>query len=151
MGSKFVELFLSIEVHRVPRRTRRGSEERPGAPLVLTETEREGLVALTLRRKTARALAQRARIVLACPDGLDNKVVAVRRRVTPRMIDQQRASTSSTGSSVCLTPRSTTLARSRLYGQRLPKTSLPASRSFVCELRTHDTSDGLQCSSDSGR
>lgn len=42
---------------------------RPKAPLVLTDTEREELKALTLRRKTAQALALRARIVLACADG----------------------------------------------------------------------------------
>ena len=33
-------------------------------------------------------LAQRARIVLACADGLDNKVVAARQRVTPQMISK---------------------------------------------------------------
>jgi hypothetical protein len=40
----------------------------------LTETEHEELVALTLRRKTAQALAQRARVVLACADGQDIKI-----------------------------------------------------------------------------
>ena len=64
---------------------------RPKAPLVLTDSEREELVALTLRRKTAQALAQRARIVLACAEGLDNKVVAARQRVTPQMISKWRA------------------------------------------------------------
>jgi hypothetical protein len=59
---------------------------RPKATLVLTDTEREELKALTLRRKTAQALALRARIVLACADGHDNKVVAVRQRVTPQMV-----------------------------------------------------------------
>ncbi|MEO8038617.1 MAG: IS630 family transposase, partial [Betaproteobacteria bacterium] len=39
---------------------------RPKAELVLSQAEREQLVALTLRRKTAQALALRARIVLAC-------------------------------------------------------------------------------------
>ena len=42
---------------------------RPKAQLVLSRTEREQLEALTLRRKTAQALALRARIVLACADG----------------------------------------------------------------------------------
>lgn len=51
---------------------------RPKARLVLSESEREQLNALTLRRKTAQALALRARIVLACADGVDNKVVAAR-------------------------------------------------------------------------
>lgn len=39
---------------------------RPKAELVLSESEREQLKALTMRRKTAQALALRARIVLAC-------------------------------------------------------------------------------------
>lgn len=39
---------------------------RPKAELVLSEAEREQLKALTMRRKTAQALALRARIVLAC-------------------------------------------------------------------------------------
>jgi transposase len=64
---------------------------RPKAALVLTETEREELKALTLRRKTAQALAQRARIVLACADGHDNKVVAARQRVTKQMVGKWRA------------------------------------------------------------
>lgn len=51
---------------------------RPKAELVLNDAEREQLTALTLRRKTAQALALRARIVLACAEGADNKVVASR-------------------------------------------------------------------------
>lgn len=61
---------------------------RPKAQLVLSETEREELVALTLRRKTAQALALRARLVLACADGHDNKAVAARLRVTPQMVSK---------------------------------------------------------------
>lgn len=49
---------------------------RPKAELVLSQAEHEQLTALTLRRKTAQALALRARFVLACADGVDNKVVA---------------------------------------------------------------------------
>ncbi|QRF59026.1 IS630 family transposase [Variovorax paradoxus] len=64
---------------------------RPKATLVLTDTEREELRALTLRRKTAQALALRARIVLACAEGQDNKVVAARQRVTPQMVSKWRA------------------------------------------------------------
>ena len=48
------------------------------AQLVLSQTEREQLEALTLRHETAQALALRARIVLACRQ----QVVAVRQRVT---------------------------------------------------------------------
>lgn len=57
---------------------------RPKAILVLTGPERGELKALTLRRKTAQALALRARIVLA-------KVVAARQRVTPQMVSKWRA------------------------------------------------------------
>ncbi|MGF6768620.1 hypothetical protein P3T18_001090 [Paraburkholderia sp. GAS199] len=46
---------------------------RPKRELVLSESEREQLKALTMRRKTTQALALRARIVLACAQGMDNK------------------------------------------------------------------------------
>ena len=39
------------------------------APLILSDEERLELRALAARRKTAQALAQRARIVLACTEG----------------------------------------------------------------------------------
>lgn len=64
---------------------------RPKTQLVLTETERQELVALTLRRKTSQALALRARIVLACADGQDNNVVAARQRVAPQTVCKWRA------------------------------------------------------------
>ena len=64
---------------------------RAAGELVLSEAEREELVALTLRRKTAQALALRARIVLACADGLANKTVAARQRVTQQTVGKWRS------------------------------------------------------------
>ena len=46
--------------------------------LVLTEVEKSELTALAARPETAQALAGRARIVLACADGLENKVCSFR-------------------------------------------------------------------------
>jgi transposase len=48
------------------------------AALELSEAERAELVSLVGRRKTAQALALRARIVLACAEGGQNKVIAAR-------------------------------------------------------------------------
>ena len=63
---------------------------RPKIELVLTEAERKELAALTLRRKTAQALALRARIILACADGMANKEVAARQRVTQQTVGKWR-------------------------------------------------------------
>jgi transposase len=49
---------------------------RPKAELVLSDVERDTLVRWSRRRKTAQALAFRARIVLACAEGSTNKGVA---------------------------------------------------------------------------
>ena len=46
------------------------------APLTLSDEEHFELRALAARRKTAQALALRARIVLACAEGRQNKEVA---------------------------------------------------------------------------
>ncbi len=64
---------------------------RPKAELVLSESEREQLKALTMRRKTAQALALRARIVLACAEGTDNKIVSAKLRVTQQTVSKWRA------------------------------------------------------------
>jgi len=63
---------------------------RPKAQLVLSEPERVQLEALTMRRKTAQALALRARIVLGCAEGMDNKAVAARQRVTQQTVSKWR-------------------------------------------------------------
>ena len=64
---------------------------RPKTELLLSITERDQLTALTLRRKTAQALALRARIVLGCANGLENQVVAARQRVTAQTVSKWRA------------------------------------------------------------
>ncbi|MCP1838244.1 FixJ family two-component response regulator [Bradyrhizobium sp. USDA 4524] len=53
------------------------------APLELDEVERAELTSLASRRSTAQALALRARIVLACAEGEQSKVVAARLAVDP--------------------------------------------------------------------
>ena len=64
---------------------------RPKAALVLSGAEREQLIALTMRRKTAQALALRARIVLACAEGIDNQIVAINQRVTSHTVSKWRS------------------------------------------------------------
>lgn len=64
---------------------------RPKAELILRMEERAELKALTLRRKTAQAIALRARIVLACASGSDNKEVATRFGVTKQMVGKWRS------------------------------------------------------------
>lgn len=59
--------------------------------LVLNDWEREDLQVLTMRRKTARALALRARIVLACADGMDNKTIATKQRASQQTVSKWRA------------------------------------------------------------
>jgi transposase len=49
---------------------------RPKTRLTLSPSERESLRGLSLRRKTAQAIALRARIVLKCAEGHDNVAVA---------------------------------------------------------------------------
>ena len=49
---------------------------RRAVELVLTDAERTELDGLAARRSTAQGLALRARIVLACAQGAQNKVVA---------------------------------------------------------------------------
>ncbi len=55
---------------------------RPKVALMLTDDERVRLDSLAHRARTAPHLARRARIILACGEGHDNKVVAYRLRVS---------------------------------------------------------------------
>lgn len=75
MSWEFVEPFLILKVTRVVCVLDVAAMSgRPKAPAVLTYAEREELKTIAFLRKTARALALRACIVLACTDGQDNKV-----------------------------------------------------------------------------
>ena len=64
---------------------------RPKTQLELSPSERAQLEALTLRRKTAQAVALRARIVLGCAAGAENKAVAARQRVSEQTVCKWRA------------------------------------------------------------
>jgi transposase len=63
---------------------------RRAVAIALTTEERNELVDLTRRRKTAQQLAMRARIVLACAEGLENRVVATRLGVSKQMVCRWR-------------------------------------------------------------
>lgn len=60
------------------------------APLVLSDEEHAELKALAGRRKTAQALALRARIVLACAEGSQNKEVAAKLCVVEATVGKWR-------------------------------------------------------------
>ncbi len=64
---------------------------RPKVPLVLTADERRQLDSLAHRARTAPHLARRARLVLACADGRDNKTVAKRLRMSQTTVCKWRA------------------------------------------------------------
>jgi len=64
---------------------------RPLPPLDLISEERETLERWVHRRKTAQALAQRARIILACATGKSNLAVAAAFRITPQTVGKWRA------------------------------------------------------------
>ena len=64
---------------------------RPKQPLMLTEEERERLQSLAHRSRSQSLVARRARVVLACAEGLDNKVVAKKLRCSLGMVGKWRA------------------------------------------------------------
>jgi len=63
---------------------------RPKQLLILTEEEQERLQSLAHRARSQPALARRARVVLACAEGLDNKVVAKKLRCSLGMVGKWR-------------------------------------------------------------
>ena len=64
---------------------------RPKQPLVLTEEERARLESMAHRSRSQPLLARRARVVLACGDGLDNEAVARKLRCSRGMVVKWRA------------------------------------------------------------
>lgn len=64
---------------------------RPKQPLIVTEEERERLESLAHRARSQAVLARRARVVLACAEGLDNKAVARKLRCCLGMVGKWRS------------------------------------------------------------
>ena len=64
---------------------------RPKQALILTDEERDRLQSLAHRARSQSLLARRARVVLACAEGLDNKTVARKMRVSLGMVGKWRA------------------------------------------------------------
>lgn len=64
---------------------------RPKQPLIVTEEERERLESLAHRARSQALLARRARVVLACAEGLDNKAVAKKLRCCLGMVGKWRS------------------------------------------------------------
>jgi len=64
---------------------------RPKQPLELTEEERGRLWSLTRRARIQPLLARRARVVLACAEGLDNEAVAKKLRCSKGMVGKWRS------------------------------------------------------------
>ena len=63
---------------------------RPLSPLSLSTEEREALERLVARRKTAQALAQRARVVLGCAEGKSNRRVSADVGLSPQTVGKWR-------------------------------------------------------------
>jgi transposase len=64
---------------------------RPKLPLSLTEEDHNQLQSLAHRARSQPLLARRARVVLACSEGLDNKTVARKLRVSLGMVGKWRS------------------------------------------------------------
>src|SRR5215468_8356294 len=64
---------------------------RPKQSLILSDEERDRLEAMAHRARSQPLLARRARVVLACAEGLDNKAVARKLRCSLGMVGKWRA------------------------------------------------------------
>ena len=101
-GNSGVAAELGLSVETVRKWRSRFTESGPGgladaprpgrrkADLVLTDAEREQLTRWARRGRTSQVLALRAKIVLACADGRDNKAVAAEFRVGEHMVARWR-------------------------------------------------------------
>jgi hypothetical protein len=76
-----------VSCSNTKRRRCRNTEGRAG----VDSGQARAAFGLTLRRKTAQAMALRARIVLAFAKGADNQDVAVRERVTKQTMYKSQA------------------------------------------------------------
>jgi FixJ family two-component response regulator len=75
------------------------------ASLTLSDEERAELRSLTMRRKTAQALALRARIVLTCAEGGQNKEVAAKLGLDRSTVGKWRRRSWSGARTGCMTSR----------------------------------------------
>lgn len=64
---------------------------RPKQPLIVTNEERQRLESLAHRTRSQVLLARRARVVLGCAEGLDNKAVAKKLRCSLGMVGKWRS------------------------------------------------------------
>src|SRR6266851_2242490 len=64
---------------------------RPKRPLIVTAEDRERLESLAHRARSQPLLARRARVVLACAEGLNNQIVARKLRASVGMVGKWRA------------------------------------------------------------
>ena len=64
---------------------------RPKQPLIVTNEERQRLESLAHRTRSQALLARRARVVLGCAEGLDNKAVAKKLRCSLGMVGKWRS------------------------------------------------------------
>src|SRR5215831_2459880 len=64
---------------------------RPKQPVILSAEERERLESMAHRARSQPLLARRARVVLACAEGLDNQAAAKKLRCSKGMVGKWRA------------------------------------------------------------